>query len=238
MSKYVYPYSRESAENDGNLNLWQESYAENIACAKAIKDEIELTHDSTCPGVDSARRVIDRFGHDRVNWVLAATVQQMYGDEGLTQENKDWASEYFMSYHKKEIEDYRVNADPTKLESFVVSAREEYDSLNLFDYKHCLPDSGIIDYKDRVLLLRPTNLNDEHKTPDNQLFIADIGGFGCSPTSSGRRIIGHFLIDGEKGEYYRSDFVGIIKGEHLPQWAKETLDQRQNPDNGMEQTMQ
>ena len=237
MNKYVYQYSKNAAEHDGDSTVWLESYRANKACAKAIMDEIELIPDGTRLSADSVKRVINRFGYDRVNWVLAATIQQISADNGVSQENKDWAREYFMSYHKKEIEDYRVNADPTKFESFVISAREEYDSLNLFDYKHCLPDSGIIDYKDRVLLLRPTNLNDEHKTPDNQLFIADIGGFGCSPGSSGRRIVGHFLIDGEKGEYYRSDFIGIIADELLPQWAKDTLEQLQNPSISMEQTM-
>ena len=237
MSKYIYPYSRESAKNDGHLDLWHASHAENIACAKDIDAEIELTHDGTCLGADSAKRAIDRFGFDRVNWVLAATVQQMSKAEGLSQDNKDWANQYFMEYHKKEMEDYRIKTDPAKLNSFVNSARQEYDSLHLFDHKHCIPDSGNMDYKDRVLVLRPSVLNDQYKSQDNQLFIADIGGFGCSPTSSGRRVIGHFLIDGEKGEYYRNDFVGIVAGEHLPQWAKDTLEQRQNPGSGMEQTM-
>jgi len=237
MSKYVYPYSRKSAENDGHPDLWRESNAENIACAKAIKDEIDLTHDGTCLGADSARRVIDRFGYDRVNWVLSATVQQMSKGVGLTQENKDWAGQYFMAYLKKEIVDYRVDVEPAKLNSFVGSARREYDSLHLFDHKHCIPDSGNMDYKERVLVLRPSTLNDQYKSPDNQLFIADIGGFGCSPTGSGRRVMGHFLIDGEKSEYYRSDFVGIIADEHLPQWATEALEQRQSPDSGIEQTM-
>ena len=237
MSKYIYPYSRESAKEDGHLDLWHASHAENITCAKAIMDEIERTHDGTCLGADSAKRVIDRFGFDRVNWVLAATVQQMSKAEVISQETTDWANQYFMEYQKKEMEDYCVRVDPPKLNSFVGSARREYDSLHLFDHKNCIPDSGDMDYKDRVLILKPSILNDQHKSPDNQLFIADIGGFGCSPTSSGRRVIGHFLIDGEKGEYYRSDFAGIIADAHLPQWAKDTLEQRQNQNRGMEQTM-
>ena len=42
MSKYIYPYSKESAKEDGHLDLWHASHAENIACAKAIDAEIEL----------------------------------------------------------------------------------------------------------------------------------------------------------------------------------------------------
>ena len=161
----------------------------------------------------------------------------MSDDEGLSRENKDWAKQYFMAYHKKEMEDYHVRVDTAKLNSFVGSAQRECYSLHLFDHKHCIPGSGNMDCKNRELVLRPSILGDQYKSPDNQLFIADIGGFGCSPTSSGLKVIGHFLIDDEKSDYYRSDFVGIIADEHLPQWIKDTLEQRQNKDSGMEQIL-
>ena len=132
-----------------------------------------------------------------------------------------------MTYLKKEIPGYFVDASPAVLDEFINQTRMEYEQLNLLDYSHCLPDSGDMDYKDRVLVLRSTNLNDEHKTPDNQLVIADIGGNGCSPTALGRKVMGHYLIDGEACVHQRSDFAGIVLDDYLPQWAKDTLEQRQ-----------
>ena len=49
MNAFVYPFSRKSAEHDGNLDIWCESHTENIACTKAIKDEIVREHDEVDP---------------------------------------------------------------------------------------------------------------------------------------------------------------------------------------------
>ena len=237
MNFSIYPYSKESAIKAGDLTEWKITHSEKLACAKAIKNEIEMTHDGTCLESDSVKRVIERFGYEYVHWVLAATVQQMSNMDGISQENKEWANQFLMAYQKDDLTDYRIDIEPYKLNSFVGSARREYENLHLFDQTHCIPNSRDMDYKDRVLLVNPIVLDDEFKSPDHQLFIADIGGFGCSPTSSGRKVMGHFMCSGHKNTYYRNEFIGIIADEHLPQWAKDTLEQRQNPGNGMEQTM-
>lgn len=36
-------------------------------------------------------------------------------------------------------------------------------------------------------------------------------------------MFGRFLSDGEKSQFYREDFVGIIADEHIPDWARERL---------------
>ena len=104
MNAFVYPFSRKSAEHDGNLDIWCESHTENIACAKSIKDEIAREHNGTSLGADSANRIITRFGYDRVNWVLATSIQQMSGAEGISQDNREWATQYDTTYLKKEID--------------------------------------------------------------------------------------------------------------------------------------
>jgi len=38
-------------------------------------------------------------------------------------------------------------------------------------------------------------------------------------------VFGYFLKDGEETQYNRSDFVGVLKDEHLPDWAKEKLEE-------------
>ena len=73
-----------------------------------------------------------------------------------------------------------------------------------------------------MLVIRPNVLKDAYKTPEDQLFLAE-SGFGCSPNSRGRKVFGVFLKDGEKTHFYREDFLGILKDEHLPGWAAEKL---------------
>lgn len=51
------------------------------------------------------------------------------------------------------------------------------------------------------------------------------GGFGCGPSAAGRAVYATCLGDGEQTRWDRSDFIGILKEEHLPDWARERLEQ-------------
>ena len=82
------------------------------------------------------------------------------------------------------------------------------------------------DYTGKLLVIRDDVLKEECRTSENQLFLAS-GGFGCSPDSSGRKVFGQFLSDGEKTHFYREDFVGIIDEQHIPQWAAKKMEQIQ-----------
>lgn len=95
---------------------------------------------------------------------------------------------------------------------------------SLFDRRHAVRSEKPQNYKDKLLIIRAESLKEEFRTPENQLFLAS-GGFGCDPTASGRKVFGSFLSDGEQTHFYRSDFVGIIADEHIPEWAKEKLEQ-------------
>ena len=98
--------------------------------------------------------------------------------------------------------------------------RNEWQSLGLFDRSHCT-DEG--DYEGKLLILRPSTLKDEYKTPEDQLFFAT-SGFGCDPTKIGTAVYGFFLKDDEHTHFRRSDFIGVIKDECVPDWAKEKLE--------------
>ena len=94
---------------------------------------------------------------------------------------------------------------------------------SLFDNSHAVQSDEPQNYKGKLLIIRSEILKEEFRTPENQLFLAS-GGFGCEPYSSGRKVFGCFL-DGEETHFQRSDFVGIIADEHIPEWAKEKLEQ-------------
>ena len=73
-----------------------------------------------------------------------------------------------------------------------------------------------------VLILSPDSLKECYWEPKNQLWLAE-GGFGCSPNAAGRAVYATCLGDGEHTRWDRSDFVGVIREECMPEWAKESL---------------
>ena len=49
------------------------------------------------------------------------------------------------------------------------------------------------------------------------------GGFGAQANARGRTCYCISLFDGRQTSYYRSDVLGVIEPEKLPEWAKEGL---------------
>ena len=80
----------------------------------------------------------------------------------------------------------------------------------------------MLDYQDTLLVLKPSSLAPEYQSPQYQLFYAT-SGFGCNPTAMGQAVYGYFVADKEATRMSRSDFIGVLKEEHTPTWAKETL---------------
>ena len=58
----------------------------------------------------------------------------------------------------------------------------------------------------------------------------------CS--TRGRSILCVCLGDGEQTRWNRNDFIGVLKDEFLPDWAKESLKQYQRPEQTEKQEMQ
>lgn len=99
---------------------------------------------------------------------------------------------------------------------------------NLLDSAKCMENSRSERYENRLLILDPKMLRSEFQKPYFQYFYA-VGGFGCKPESLGRKVYGSFLADGEEGQFFRNDFLGIADTEQLPEWAAERLAQIQAP---------
>ena len=123
------------------------------------------------------------------------------------------------------------------LDGFVSNYRKLVMNLGMFDQKQCEPDSSDLDYTRKVLVLSLNTLKEEYWSPENQLWLAQ-SGFGCSPTARGRSILCTCLGDGEQTRWNRNDFIGVLKDEYLPDWAKEALKQYQRPEQEETQEMQ
>ena len=137
----IYKYSYKDSINYGEETEWRESYKDNCDCAKAIEKAInENYYDNILH--DCAKEIIDYFGYDRVNWVLANTVDLNDQDGRFSKENKEFATKYYFpdeDYRR----DYTVDSHPGLTNLFINQVNRECESLNLFDKSHCTSEEKL-----------------------------------------------------------------------------------------------
>ncbi len=234
--KPLYRWSLETANHNDERDLWRESYKENCDCARAIEKIIADNYDGRRLGHNLAEQIIERYGFDRVNWVLANTVQQKKEDGRFSCENKEWAKGIYIPRDDVRWH-FTVESHPGLTDLFLDQARHAWQALELFEAGHCISETdGEMDYTNQVLALKPEGLKDAFKTPGDQLFLAK-SGFGCRPDALGRKVYGQFLKDGENTHFYRQDFLGVLKDEYLPEWAAEKLAEMQPSNENQENDM-
>ena len=164
--KPLYLYSLKEAAEWDEKDEWRESYLENCDCARAIERAIYEHYDGQRLN-PCAQEVIDRYGFDRVNFVLAATVRQGTHDGRYSEDNKKWARR-FSVMDKEHTWQYCVRSHPGLVNLFVSDARRQWEALGLYDGSQCDSErSGQLDYTDHILVLDPSVLKDECKTPQD-----------------------------------------------------------------------
>lgn len=220
----LYPFSRDEAKREDELARWKESHQLNFQCARDISGLIAAQTQDGQLGPDCAKLAVERWGIQRVQFVLANTVLST-GGLGFEPDNLRWARSVFVPPDKTNGE-FRIKADTSLLAQFVQQAHAEYQKLGLFGAEHCV--EGSLDYTGRVLVVRPYQLKEECRTAQNQLWYGECG-FGCSPTASGRAVYAICLGDGEKARWSRSDFIGVLDEQYLPDWAVERLTELREP---------
>ena len=88
---YVCRLSRNKAAEIGMEETDWESYRQNEECAGAIKKAINENYDGRKLKEGCAKEVIDRFGYERVNFVLAQNIRHMMHDGRISRRSKEWA---------------------------------------------------------------------------------------------------------------------------------------------------
>ena len=218
---YLYLGSLSEARRSDEAGLWRASHQCNIACKQAIEAAIRAGFDGMHLKADCARGVIAQYGFKRVGWVLANTMQKKRWDGRFRPRHKEWADTIFIPACGRTGE-YIVESHPAVLDGFVEAFLDEVKGLSLFDASQCDTLSGR-SLEGEVLVLSPAALKESCWSPRNQLWLAE-SGFGCSPHASGRAIYATCLGDGEWARWNRSDFIGILRDECFPEWAKQTVD--------------
>lgn len=90
----VYKHSLEEAEAREETALFRESHKQNIACKKAIEDAIRDNFDGMHLKKDCIGKIMEEYGPERVEWVLANTIRHKDYDGRFSYSNKKWAGSF------------------------------------------------------------------------------------------------------------------------------------------------
>ena len=88
----VYRQNASYAREHGEIERWRESKAENVACRDAIDKAVAENYDGAHLKTEEILNfVVSDFGRERVELVLAATIQEKIHDGRFSNANKEWS---------------------------------------------------------------------------------------------------------------------------------------------------
>ena len=127
----LYPYSSAYASETVELQAWRNSRRADAECRKAIDRAISEQWDGAHLPDSTAKGVIERFGAERVAYVLADTLQQRGGDGRFSNANETWAETMPMFSSKESRWASPIQSHPVKLDEFVTLARRDMGELSM-----------------------------------------------------------------------------------------------------------
>ena len=88
----IYPHSAAYASEHGEMAQYNRSYQANSACKEAIEQAISAHYAENRLDTEAAiKDVLEKFGTERVQFILANTIQRKNYDGRISQDNKAWA---------------------------------------------------------------------------------------------------------------------------------------------------
>ena len=112
-------------EKDIQLSLARAEYQENVECKLAIEQAIARHYDGSRLDSAAAREVVEKFGAERVLYVLAGTLQQNEWDGRFSQDNKAWAKTAKADPLFAHRRDFSVQSHPGLVDVFLTQVRRE-----------------------------------------------------------------------------------------------------------------
>ena len=125
----VYKGTLEQAMGERDVDAYLDSRKLNLDCKKAIEEAIRENFDGLHLKQDAAKEVVERFGEERMNFVMANTIRELSHDGRFSRQNKDWAEHIEVpenvSRDRNLNLDYVVESHPAVLDGFIDMARAE-----------------------------------------------------------------------------------------------------------------
>lgn len=124
----IYPHTGAYAHANGEIAQFRESNLANIACKAAIEASIAKHFDGMHLNPKAVSEVMDVFGPERTQYVLANTVQMLRWDGRFSRDNKAWAVkvdvvEDITAGHDRRL-GFIVNSHPAVLDGFITQTRQ------------------------------------------------------------------------------------------------------------------
>ena len=128
----LYRRTADYARETGMISEYRASMQENIACKQAIEEAIRMGFDGMNLKDGIAADILDRFGAERVSWVLGNTVTQQEHDGRFSYRNKVWAQAMNIPVDKDGFGhlrnwNYQVTTHPAVLDGFIDLMRKEME---------------------------------------------------------------------------------------------------------------
>ena len=131
----VYMGTLEKAMQERNVDAYLDSRKLNIDCKNAIEQVIADNFDGMSLNLDTATSVIEKYGEERVAFVLANTLKQLSHDGRFSDGNKRWAEGIDIPENISRgmdlNRDYIVSSHPAVLNGFIDMARNEIRTRKL-----------------------------------------------------------------------------------------------------------
>ena len=127
----LYIGSVEDAKQAGELSQWRDSFWANIDCRGKIEAEISRSFDGWNLDSGCVGRVVEEFGSERVQYVLANTLRELDYDGRFCTTNKEWSRETNIPADENHNYRFVVTSHPAVLDGFVSQFRKEYPQLEL-----------------------------------------------------------------------------------------------------------
>lgn len=128
----IYKLSPEEARAMGETALFRESKRMNVACKEAIEAAIRENFDGMHLKKECIRPVMEEYGIDRVEWVLANTLRHLNYDGRFSRSNKEWAGSFAIPESGTQGYDpgldFIVGSHPAVLDGFVNLVRREREA--------------------------------------------------------------------------------------------------------------
>jgi len=124
ISSPLYKQTFDYAKGAGETAEYRTSCRINSLCQREIDDAVQAGWDGMNIAPEAVKPVLERFGPERVSYVLANTIQQRKGDERFSRDNRAWAKTVPM-FVPLERRAYCVAASHSvKLDDFITVVRQ------------------------------------------------------------------------------------------------------------------
>ena len=120
----LYLHPPDYAREHGELAQYRASHRANIECKQAIEQAIDKNFDGMYLNKQCVKDVLEEYGPDRMEYVLAATLQEKSYDMRFTPENRQWAESIPIYTSLERRCEYAVESHSAVLDGFVWAARK------------------------------------------------------------------------------------------------------------------